>query len=179
MGTVPSFRTWVAGEIVTAAEMNANIRDAGNFMIGQPFAYIWQSVAQSLANSTYAALTFDSTVVDSDGGHSNVTNNSRYTAKTPGWFQFTGGASFAVNATGSRGTQWSKTGVLTGLGAQALSFSGTAAVTTSVPAKMIFLPMNGTTDYVELLAFQSSGGALNTSVAAPDGGNMLVRWIHS
>lgn len=178
MGTVPSYRTWVVGEIVTAAFMNTNIRDSGLFLIGTPFAEVFQAVAQSVANATFTAATFDSTLVDSDGGHSNATNNTRYTGKTPGWFYFSGGASFAGGATGSRATQWAKNGA-TVTASSIFSFAGTAVTTLSVPARGKMIQLNGTTDFVELQLFQSNGAALLTSVAATDGCTMNVRWVHT
>lgn len=178
MGTVPSFRTWVAGEIVTAAYLNANVRDAGNFMIGEPVAEIYQATVQSLVSTTFTAITFDASTLDSDSGHSNVTNNSRYTGKTSGWFEFAGCVNFAGNATGARGTQWNKNGASV-TQSQVMMFAGTAAVTLGAIARTKKIQLNGTTDYVELQGFQSSGGALNTAVASPDGSSMSVKWVHS
>jgi hypothetical protein len=179
MGSVPSFRTWVAGEIVTAAYMNANVRDAGNFMIGEPIAELRQATLQPVATASFTSISLDASDIDSDGGHSNVTNNSRYTGKTAGWFQFSGGASFATNGTGSRGTQWAKNG--TGVVASGvLGASSGAAFASWVAARTKFIQLNGSTDYVELQAFQSSGGSLNTVVGAgSDPANMSVRWVHS
>jgi hypothetical protein len=177
--SVPSFRTWVAGEIVTAAYLNANVRDAGNFMIGQPIAELRQATLQSIATATFTSISLDASDIDSDGGHSNITNNTRYTGKTAGWFQFSGGASFATNATGSRGTQWAKNAAGL-LASGVLGASSGAAFATWVPARTKFIQLNGTTDFVELQAFQSSGGALNTVVGAgSDPPNMSVAWIHS
>lgn len=179
MATVPSFRTWNVGEVVTAAFMNSNIRDAGNFFVAEPVFEILQSTGQSLATSSaFIAITFDASVFDPDGGHSNVTNNSRYTAKTPGWFYLTGAVSFAANATGSRGTQWAKNGSAI-LQSGALDFAGTAGTTITKVAKSQIVQFNGSTDYVELQGFQSSGGALNTSAVAQDGSVMVGKWVHN
>jgi hypothetical protein len=38
---------------------------------------------------------------------------------------------------------------------------------------------NGTTDYVELGAFQESGGSLNKFAATPGRSSMSVRWVHT
>lgn len=178
MATVPSFRTWNVGEIVTAAFLNTNVRDAGNFFVAPPIVEVFQAVAQSLGNAAFTALTFDSSSVDTDGGHSNVTNNSRYVGKTAGYFLFSGGANFAGNATGGRGTLWAKNGTAINQ-SQLMMFAGTAAVTLGIVARPKIIQLNGTTDYVELQAFQSSGGALNTSVAGQDGATLVGKWIHS
>ncbi|SRR6266487_3263688 len=178
MGTVPSFRTWVAGEIVTAAYMNGNVRDAGNFFIGQPIVQIYQATLQSIGNSTMTSLAFDASDVDTDSGHSNVTNNSRYTGKTAGWFQFGGGVGFAANATGARGGRWMKNGSVVAHGSMIGKGVDTASFQAGFPARDIFVQLNGSTDYVELQAFQTSGGNLNTD-AADHACYLNGKWIHS
>lgn len=177
MATLPSFRTWVAGEIVTAAYMNTNVRDAGNFFVAVPIAELRQATLQSVANSTFVALSFDVSDLDTDSGHSNTTNNTRYTGKTAGWFQVSGSAVFATNATGARGTLWAKNGTAATSAGTLLASSG-GAFNTWVPAKVKHIQLNGTTDYIELQGFQSSGGALNT-VVNNDTSGMSVRWVHS
>lgn len=44
-----------------------------------PTAELIQTVGQSVPNGTWGIITFDSEVEDSHGGHSTVTNTSRYT----------------------------------------------------------------------------------------------------
>jgi hypothetical protein len=177
---VPSYRTWTAGEIVTAAYFNSNIRDSGNFLIAVPFAELRATTVQSVVASTFVAIGMDASDVDTDGGHSNVTNNSRYTGKTAGWFQVSGGVGFIANAAGQRGCQWAKNGTaINGSG----GFMPFSASTGSFPAWVIprtkHVQLNGSTDYVELQGFQTSGGALNTDVAGSGQSSMTVRWIHS
>lgn len=180
MSTVPSFRTWVAGEIVTAAYMNTNVRDAGNFFIAVPIGEFRQATVQSIAATTFVSITMDTTDIDTDSAHSNITNPSRYTAQTAGWFQFSGGYGATANATGQRGCQWAKNGTaVNGSG----SFTPFSASTGSFPswvcARTKHIQMNGTTDYVELQAFQTSGGALNTDVAGSGQSSLSARWVHS
>lgn len=176
MATIPSYRTWVVGEIVTAAEMNSQVTAAGNFLIAPPIAELRGSTATSLATSgTFGAIGFQSSDVDSDGGHSNTTNNSRYTAQTSGWFQFDGGIGFASNATGLRASAWYKNGSATN-GSQ-LAFSASAG-DPCIPARTKKIQMSAVVpDYVELFGFQSSGGALSTSTTAVEQPTMSVRWI--
>jgi hypothetical protein len=178
MGTVPSYRTWVAGEIVTAAELNANIRDGGNFLIGSAIALLRQATLQSIPNAAFTSISFDASDVDSDGGHSNVTNNSRYVGKTPGWFQFSGGANVATNVTGQRATQWAKNAA--GLVASGVLVAAPAAFPSWTVARTHFIQLNGSTDFVELQFFQNSGGALNTVVGTQsDPASMAVKWLHT
>jgi len=48
VAALPTFRTWVTGEIVTAAELNSNVRDAGTFLLSWPVFEGRQTVAQTL-----------------------------------------------------------------------------------------------------------------------------------
>jgi hypothetical protein len=161
MSTVPSLRTWVAGEVVTAAYMNGNIRDALNWLLStRPLFSAVQSVAQSLANNTWTSITFTTEILDRDNGHSTSVNTSRYTGQTAGNYRVSGVAT-SVQATGQMLASIAKNGTR-------ISGAATTAPTTGAVAGAIALApnvfLNGTTDYVELQGFQNSGGAVNTSL---------------
>ncbi|WP_084963761.1 hypothetical protein [Thermoactinospora rubra] len=87
MATIPSPRTWTVGELVTAAKMNADLRDGLNFLLAPPLAALRKSVNQLIPQTSPTEVTWDVEDIDRDGGHSNVTNPSRYTAQTAGWYQ--------------------------------------------------------------------------------------------
>jgi hypothetical protein len=160
MATIPSFRTWVTGEVVTAAFMNSNIRDAGNFFLSWPVFEGRQTVAQSIANASFVPITFDTEDIDTDNGHSTSTNTSRYTGQTQGRFQISGAIGYAANATGRRATGLSLNGA-------PINGGQTASPATTIndaeyPTRTKTMFLNGSTDYVEIVAYQESGGALNT-----------------
>ena len=165
MAAVPSSRTWVAGEIVTAAYMNNTIRDVENYLLAPPLFLGRQTVAQTLTTGTFTAVTFDAEDVDSAGGHSTSVNTSRYTAQYTGWYWPGGGVGFAANTTGRRNSEWRTNGatVISGSGFYASANAGAGNV---VKIGTISLPifLNATTDYLEMLALQDSGGNLNTAV---------------
>ena len=175
MATLPSFRTWVAGEIVTAAYLNSNVRDAGNFFLSWPVCETRQTLAQSLTNSTATTILYDTNDIDTDSGHSTSTNTSRYTGKTAGRFQISGGIGYASNATGQRWVEWQKNGTsINGGGVLAAPVNGQI---TRLPARTMTVFLNGSTDYVELMGLQTSGGALNTAVSAADQPTLSVRMV--
>jgi hypothetical protein len=172
---VPAPRTFVVGETEVAAYMNA-IRDALNFLLNKPIAQLIQNTVQSITNSTVTPVTFDGSVTDSYGGHSNVTNPSRYVAQVAGWYNISGPAAFATNSSGVRVARLRKTGtdvVYFDAWAQAV----TAASTPSAVAAEGILFLN-VGDYAELCGYQTSGGSLSTIVAGPQSG-MSVLWEHS
>lgn len=86
MATVPNPRTWGTSEQVTAAKLNADIRDSFNFFKAPPLARLRKSGDQFINNNTATAVIWDFEMFDRDNGHSNLTNNSRYTAQTAGWY---------------------------------------------------------------------------------------------
>lgn len=86
MAIVPNPRTWGASELVTAAKLNADIRDSFNFFKAKPFGLFAKTADQSLNVSVNTPVTWDMEIRDTDGGHSNTTNPSRYTAQTAGLY---------------------------------------------------------------------------------------------
>lgn len=163
MATLPAFRTWVAGEIVTAAFMNTNIRDPGNFFLSWPVFEGRQTAGQSIPNGTPTALLFDAEDIDTDNGHSTSVNTSRYTPVTAGRFQISGGFTFVANATGVRNCDLWKNGA--SINAGSASYPANGANIARYPVRTMTMTANGTTDFFELAAFQSSGGALLTDVS--------------
>lgn len=175
---IPTFRTWVAGEVVTAAYMNSNVRDGGNFFLATPIAELRQTVAQSLGSGAPTAILLDTEDVDTDAAHSTVTNTSRYTPQTAGYCQYSGGISYAVNATGVRGAYWYLNAAV--VNATETMLATAAAVFVSVAARTKQIFANGSTDYVEIYSYQTSGGALNTAVAATGAqSGVSVRYVHT
>jgi hypothetical protein len=129
-----------------------------------PQVRLVQQAAQSLANSTDTALTFGtaSEEWDTHGFHSESVNTSRITPTVAGYYRLTGTV-FVVAST-----------ALTALTA-VMAKNGTVQpprhrpkpaatnITSSVQVT-VTLTANGSTDYFEFFAQQTSGGALNTNV---------------
>lgn len=175
---VPNPRTYTAGEFVTAGELNA-IRDAINFLANVPMAILYQTTAQSVLNGTFSAVALDTTTVDTYSGHSNATNNTRYTAQVPGTYGLPGQAAFSANGTGVRAATFYKNGSqiegATIAVAQAVTTSGSNSIVTCWAE--VFLNVG---DYVELMAYQTSGVGLNTaSGGAGQRSGMSPFWMHA
>lgn len=121
-----------------------------------PSARVYHSVSQSIANSSYVALAFNSETFDTDTIHDTVTNNSRLTAKTPGKYFICGNIRFAGNSVGFRGVTIKLNGV--DIIADIESPNNGVDFLSLIISSVYNLSVN---DYVELLAYQNSGGALN------------------
>lgn len=175
MATVPAPKTWIAGEIVTAAYLNG-VRDALLFLLARPYVSVRQSVAQSLASNTWAGITFTTEETDNDGMHSTGSNTSRLTAVTPGWYQVSGQVAFAANAAGSRNARLAVNGTaVDATGTTTLPGNGNIGVAT-IAARAVFLNAG---DYVEIQGMQSSGGALNTSASGEYVSALTATWQSS
>lgn len=172
---VPVWATnYAPGQYNTAALMNV-IGNNGTFLTNPPLYAGYQSAAQSIANSTVTALTMDSSVVDSYGGHSNVTNPSRYTAQVAGYYFIIAQVGYAVNASGNRLIEMRKngSGATLPLG-QGVGLAPTTANNSANQVCALVLLAVG--DYIEAITYQTSGGSLNT-VPAQTG--MSVLWLHA
>lgn len=86
MATVPNPRTWTSSELVTAAKLNADIRDSYNYFKSPPLCRLTKNAVQTISENTVTAVIWQTEVIDRDNGHSTVTNPSRYTAQTAGWY---------------------------------------------------------------------------------------------
>lgn len=121
-------------------------------------ASVYRGAAQSISNATATALTFDNETFDTNTFHSNVTNNTRMTVPSgkAGKYLVTGVTYFTNNATGQRIVYIYKNGSnVIGTIQQGISGSIDCVVQTSF---VLDLAVN---DYVELYAYQNSGGSLN------------------
>jgi hypothetical protein len=125
------------------------------------YCRVYNSAAISVANATHQALTFDAERVDLAGMHSITTNPSRITALAAGLYLIGGSLQFANHATGIRQISLRLNGVtfIASHKSQALAGGVDHALTLST---LYELAVN---DYIELMAYQTSGGALNVNAA--------------
>lgn len=176
MATVPVEMTFVAGAVLTAAQLNTNVRDAINFIIAPPLAVVRQTVAQSIPNSTFTPYTFDTEDIDRDGMHSTSSNTGRLTAQTAGWYSLQGSGTFVASGVSAGevvGFQTNGTGD---------EFGSHFAVTNAgFPGQMTVAATSylNVGDYVQLMGFQGTGGAINSSVGATGAPRFQALWVSS
>jgi hypothetical protein len=174
--TVPVTSSQSPGNFITGALWNAGVKALGDFLLGVPVFQGYQATVQSIPSGTWTALSIDTGVIDSDGGHSNVTNPSRYTNQVAGVYLLLGFSALVANATGVRGTRLSINGSTTVRGSQ--------TNLTTVSSSVFAAPCWGVArlavgDYVECQTFQNSGGALNTNNGTDATSQMAAFWIAS
>lgn len=160
--TVPSAVTEVPGNYDTAALYNATVRELNNFALGPPVFSGVQGTAQSIPNGAWTSFTIDTELLDADGGHSTVTNTSRYTATVPGTYLVIGTSGWAGNVTGKRWLRLALNG--SAINGTACGSDAHTSLNVGGHATSTIINLNGSTDYVEVQGQQASGGALNTNV---------------
>lgn len=118
---------------------------------------VYTDVDQSISNNTHTTVNFELEYIDSDSFHSNVTNNSRITIPTgkAGKYRIFGQISYLDNATGGRRISIAKNGSRI---RQTIT-PGSSNSYNFVTAEAILDLIVG--DYLELQAFQNSGGSLS------------------
>ncbi|WP_433445720.1 hypothetical protein [Nonomuraea sp. CA-141351] len=159
MATLPNPRTWVVGELLTAAKLNTDVRDGLNFLLRPPLFHAKQFGSQSIPNATFTDITFGvgSEEIDSDGGHVDSPNPERYVVQTAGWYHVEGIVGYQFNATGSRYA------VLRTFGVDKFQVAVRPPADTET-----YVPIHGyfpcaVNDQLTISAYQTSGGALSTS----------------
>src|SRR3954451_20152624 len=115
---------------------------------------VYKNATQSIPNSTFTAVTFDSEDTDDMSAHSTVTNTSRLTVPTGmgGVYFISASVPFAANATGTRQAVLFKNGVVF---ATCGGLPGSAG--NIVVAHTVALVPLAAADFVEVFAFQDSG----------------------
>lgn len=119
-------------------------------------ARVSRNSSQSINNNLWTALGFNTEDFDTDSFHDNSTNNTRLTAQRDGYYRVNGNVTFASDSTGIRGLAIKLNGSTTKELIRENAVVGAAhALDTSSLIDM------AKDDYVELEAYQNSGGSLN------------------
>ena len=118
--------------------------------------FVYGTSNPSIANNTLTTISFGAELFDSDGFHSNTTNNSRITipAGKAGKYLITGANIFLTNSTGIRSIRFYKNGSLI------YFYNMEAATSANTIMNVSYLADLAVNDYVEMIAYQTSGGAL-------------------
>lgn len=180
---VPTSRLFTAGDTLSGAIMNQTVTSFGNFLMGKPIGQFRATGTQTAWASGTAVVLFDAEDIDRDNAHllTPVGDTGKYTAKTPGWYAVNGQAFFAGNTTGnSRYVFFRKNGTTTVTASQSrLQSTSLPAGAVAVQTAPALVYLNGTTDYIELLAGHDATASIG--LAAPLSGQgvsmMKVEWV--
>lgn len=149
--------TVVTGTPIASTWGNA-VKAATDYLANPPACRVYNNAAIPVTSGAWNALTFNTERWDTDSMHSTVTNTGRITLNTAGLYIVTGHAEFAANATGVRGLQVLRNTDADGI-AQIYYQAAPATTGTAITVATVWKFAAG--DYIQLRAFQNSGGALN------------------
>lgn len=135
-----------------------------------PYAHLRATAAQSLPNATFTSLTFQSEDLDNFAGHSTT---SRYTIQRDGIYWHAGGASYVANSAGGRQLRWA----LNGSPMSGSYGPGFNPADTSVVIARTMMQRYVVGDFIELQAYQSSGGSLNTNATGEFQASATFVWV--
>lgn len=166
---LPVIPSWALNDPITSAKLQAmsNVLAflMGGALTGRPICKVGCGVTQSIPNNAATALTFDTNLLDPRSMHSAVTNPTRIRPTEAGEYLVGAACAFFANATGDRELWFRVNGTDPDPG---MNIAASTAITRTL---CISTPLyfNGTTDYVEAMVLQTSGGALGTALnnAAP------------
>jgi hypothetical protein len=163
---VPAAAASSAVYTITDTRARAIIGGGGVSIVSTAQA-VRNSTFQSLVTATVTPLVFnDADTFDATNMHDPATNPSRMTVVTAGVHTFETTIVFAANATGIRGVGFRINGTTPIYGWQEVANAGALP---TVVSTIWTMPLNAG-DYVEVLVFQNSGGALNAGSNDPTTG---------
>ena len=157
-------KTWNAGETVTHTELNTHIRDNLDFLHSKDHCSAYQTTNQSVADATWENITFDAEHFDSNSMHSAGSDPARIKCNSDGLYLCVFKVSFDTNTTGTRRAQIRENAAGSSSGGTARGVwtaPALASVDTTVSGARLLRLVD--TDYIEVFAYQDSGGALDVT----------------
>lgn len=175
--TTPS--TWVAGAVLTAAQLNTQLRDNIRFLHGVPTCRLRRDAAQALASGSWDTVQWDTEDWDNNTIWSS-TNNDQLFVRTAGKYNAIFVMGFATSTGGTvRAAALVKNSTALALNDDAWTFSH--------PADKVFgvnnLTVSGmfsmtTSDYLTGQFFQDAG-AINSSTTVAEQPRIAIFWVSS
>jgi hypothetical protein len=135
---------------------------------------VWSNSNQTITTTTVTAINFDQEIYDTNGFHSNTTNNSRITIPSglDGKYLVTAKIDFSPNANGTRVVYHNVNGTLVNFAAYPVSSSSQSS---SLTLSGVYNLTAG--QYVELAGYQDSGSSLTSTGTAYYYNNLQVTYL--
>jgi hypothetical protein len=171
--------TPVTATTISSSTFGIPVANNLTVLANPPIAKLRNSAGISITTGVSTALTWDTEDFDTVGGHSTVTNTSRYTCQTgyAGYHRIKANVYWAANASGARSV-WFRVNGTDVAGSEATVLPGAATIVSVASDTIVNL---AAADYVEVIVNQSSGGALATTTAGASSFQQSwfeVQWIH-
>jgi hypothetical protein len=142
-----------------------------------PQARVYHNANQAIANNAMTALAFNSERWDLGTPnldmHDMAANNSRLTCRVPGLYLITGCAEYPANANGVRGLEVFLNGATSIAWEDVHADDGVSGTDLTITTTYRL----AVGDYVELRAYQTSGGNLNVNAVANYSPEFQMVWL--
>lgn len=168
----------VTGTAISSTTFGVPVKNNCDALANPPIAKMRNSANQSITNGTDTAMTWDTEDFDTVGGHSTVTNTSRYTCQAgyAGYYQVNGTVFYAASTLGSFRTAWFKVNGTDVTGSSNKSLVAANTTMSVSTGTKVFLNAG---DFVELWTRQDTSGALAAiGTAARETSWFEVEWVH-
>ncbi len=163
---VPVPATFYAGQRLRAADVNAQVRDNLNWTISAKTCRAVRNGAYSVGNAAWTAIPLNTEDFDLLAWHDGAgAFPNIIVPNLTGYYQVEGSLGFVANGAGVRRAAIRARTFNAGPYVMASASAPADAANSTTLSVSTVVYCNGSTDYVELLAWQNSGAALNTSVA--------------
>ncbi len=169
-------RTWVAGEVVTAAYLNTYLRDNMKWLsTDKPMVRAYRTASQTITNATYTGIQMTTEIFDNASIHSTTSNTDRFTVPSGAGGKWMVGSSVEWT--------WSSIGVfrVAAVSVDAAfefqSSSPTTGASSTTPVAVAGIVSAAAAAIIRPTCYQDSGGDLTTAgVVAKQTGGWAV-WI--
>lgn len=168
-------RTWVTGEIATAAYFNTYLRDNVKWLsTDKPMCNAYHSSTQSISSGSATACSLNSERFDNSTMHDPSSSNSRITiiAANAGRYLVGGNMEWAPSTAGDYRAAIIRADGATSLAHDLKPPGGTSGFATHSPSTLYAL----NAQYIELVAQQNSGGGLNVTAASATSSYQCTLW---
>lgn len=171
------------GTRVTATRLANDVTAGVAWLASRPFFSGYQTSAESIPASTWTAVSLDTEQIDNYQGHSDSANTSRYyppvssniSAGFHDYYLASGSVKWVSTLTsanaGITGTRLTGGTVIEGCKLAGASGHNIATWTADL------IEVTSSSDYIELMAFQNTAGALSTSTGAGALPWLQCRWV--
>lgn len=167
--TPPNFAT---GAILTEAQLDILSNDIA-FLANPPKCRVYNSAAISVTNNVETALTFNSERFDTDTMHSTAVNTGRITFTTAGTYLVGGSIRWADTAS----TAAQRLAIRVGGATKIAETLNNHANNGGSPITVTTLYAFSAGDYVELVAYQNTAGALNVTATGNQSPEFWAVWV--
>ena len=187
--SLPAPRTWAPGDLVTVPRLRADVTNAVAMLGQRPYFVGQRSLGDSWPTGSTLTLPLDVELTDVWSGHLAPPSNgtAAYWAPLPGWYLVDARVPFlyssATPAPFIAGFEGTTGGTAFGPVFGAVEVNGADAGTTARAVDLVQLTQagapNGSGDFVEAVARQDSGSAVNFNAAPSNLPTLSVRWVSS